>query len=171
MCQVDTGGTRGVAIDDFAAALASGRERAFVRNLQFTAMLYYHEPAGQIEAARVANDMRKSDEAVAPELRERLWTYVYYDGLLSRDRREGFLSAMRDADSVVTFRWLYPEDQVRKDRGNLWRFFMASLEEAAGERNAARTRFQSLRDDLVRERSSGPVLDQTLSAIKRLQVP
>jgi tetratricopeptide (TPR) repeat protein len=163
------------SIDDakhhFAAALASGRERVFVRGLQFAAMMYYREPAGQIEAARVANDMRKSGEAIDPDLRERLWTYVYHDGLLSRDRREVFLSAMRDADNVATFRWLYPEDQVRQDRTNLWRFFMASLEDAAGERTAARLRFQSLGDDLARERSSGPLLEETISAIKRLQSP
>jgi tetratricopeptide (TPR) repeat protein len=153
----------------FEAALASGRERIFVRKLQFAAMLYYHEFPGQIEAARIANDMRKSGEAIDPDIRERLWTYVYYDGLLSRDRRERFLSAMRDADNLATFRWLYPADQVRSDRRDLWRFFMASLEDAAGERAEARLRFQSLRDDLVRERQSGPILDETVASIKRLQ--
>jgi hypothetical protein len=100
-----------------------------------------------------------------------LWTYVYYDGLLSRDRREGFLSAMRDPDNAATFRWLYPENQVRDDRRKLWRFFMASLEQAAGERAAARQRFESLRDDLERERSSGLMLEETIAAIKRLQSP
>src|ERR1700682_3151480 len=163
------------AIDDakqhFAVALASGRERPFVRTLQFAAMLYYHEAAGQIEAARVANDMRKNGEAIDPDLRERLWTDVYYDGLSSRDRRNGFLSAMHDPDNAATFRWLYPENQVRPDRSKLWRFFMASLEAATGERAAARLRFESLRDDLERERLSGLMLEETISAIKRLQSP
>jgi hypothetical protein len=162
------------AIDDarqqFAAALSSGRERAFVRRLQFAAMLYYHEPAGQIEAARIANDMRKSGETVDPDLRERLWTDVYYDGLLF-GRREGFLSAMRDSDNAATFRWLFPEDQVRPDRSKLWRFFMASFEEATGDRTAARLRFESLRDDLERERAFGSLLNETTSAIKRLRSP
>jgi tetratricopeptide (TPR) repeat protein len=163
------------AIDDakqhFTAALASGRERPFVRALQFAAMLYYHEPAGQIEAARLANDMRKNGEAIDPDLRERLWTDVYYDGLSSRDRRKGFLSAMHDPDNAATFRWLYPENQVRPDRSKLWRFFMASFEDATGERAAARLRFESLRDDLERERLSGLMLEETISAIKRLQSP
>ena len=68
------------ATQHFAAALASGRERAFVRTLQFAAMLYQLEPAGMAEAARVANDMRKSGETIATDTRERLWTYVYYAG-------------------------------------------------------------------------------------------
>jgi hypothetical protein len=78
---------------------------------------------------------------------------------------------MRDPDNAATFRWLYPENQVRDDRRKLWRFFMASLEDAAGERAAARLRFESLRDDLERERSSGPMFAATISAIKRLQGP
>ena len=50
----------------------------------------------------------------------------------------------------------------------MWRFFTASLEEAAGDRAAARLHYESLRDGLVRERSSGRMLDEALAAIKRL---
>jgi hypothetical protein len=49
-------------IDDakqhFAAAVASGWARPFVRSFPFAAMLYFREPAGQIEATCIANDMR-----------------------------------------------------------------------------------------------------------------
>ena len=48
---------------------------------------------------------------------------------------------------------------------------MASLEELAGDKNAARQRFESLRDDLKRERASGRILDETLAGLKRLQGP
>ena len=94
----------------------------------------------------------------------------YYDGLLF-GRREGFLSAMRDSDNAATFRWVFPEDQVRPDRSLSWRFFMASFEEATGDRTAARLRFESLRDDLERERAFGSLLNETTSAIKRLRSP
>jgi hypothetical protein len=57
---------------------------------------------------------------------------------------------MRETDRAATFRWLYPEDQVRPDRNRARRFMMAPLEEAAGDRTSARTRFESLREDLVR---------------------
>jgi hypothetical protein len=155
----------------FAAALASGRERAFVRTFQFAALLYHHASDAQIEAARVANDMRKSGEAIDRDLGERLWTYVYYDGLLSSERREGFMAAMHDADNAATFRWLFPESQVRQDRAPQWRFLMASLEEAAGERAAARARYESLHDELVRERAPGRLLEGTIAALNRLQRP
>lgn len=155
----------------FAAALSSGRERTFVRAFQFAALLYHHGSDAQIEAARVTNEMRKSGEVIDPELRERLWTYVYSDALLSIERRDAFLAAMRDADNATTFRWLFPESQVRQDRAPQWRFLMASLEEAAGERAAARARYESLRDELVRERAPGRLLDGTVAALKRLQRP
>jgi hypothetical protein len=157
----------------FAAAVASGREREFVRNLQFAALLEYGSFATQVEALRVAGEMRKNGETVDEGLRDRLWR-VYGERLYMGDwrvQRPRFMSALRDADSLATFRWLYPEDQVRENRRDLWRLFMASLEQAAGERDAALTRYEALRADLQRTRSSGPLLDATLEAIKQLQNP
>jgi hypothetical protein len=167
--------TKGGPIADarqrFAAALASGRERAYVRSLQFSAMLYADELAGQIEAARVATDMRKSGEAVDPAMRQRLWTYVYADGLTSPGRRREFMSMLRDSEAPDTFRWLYPESEVASDRRTQWRFYLASLEEAAGDRAAARSHYVSLYEDLQREHASGSMLANTREAIKRLSSP
>jgi hypothetical protein len=166
--------TRGPIVDakqHFIAALAAGRERDYVRNMEFAAMLYYREPSGQIEAARIAEEMRKAGETIVPDLRERLWRDVYTDSLVSRDRRAAFLTALRDGDGAATFRWLYPESEVRADRNRQWRFMMAMLEETAGQRAAARSRFETLRDDLVREGASGPLLDDTIAAARRLQGP
>ncbi len=155
----------------FSAALASGREPAWVRSMQFAALLYYTPGPGpgQIEAARAANDMRQRGETIEPRVSQRLWTYVYYDTLLSRERRDGFVAAIHGADDVATFLWLFPEAQVRPDRRALWRYLLASLEEAAGDRDSARTRFEALRDELKREGSSGRIVDMTLAALKRLQ--
>jgi hypothetical protein len=160
-------------IDDakkhFEAALASGRERAFVRNFQLAALLYYRGRDGQIEALRVADEMRKRGETVDAGSRERLWTRVYNSELMSRgSQREAFMAALHNAGNPPTFAWLYPQDQTRDDRKNQWLFFMASLEEAAGDRNAARSRYQTLRDELERQRLVGPMLDETLAALKRL---
>lgn len=163
-------------IDDakkhFEAALASGRERAFVRGFQFAALLYYRGRDGQIEALRVADEMRKNGETVDENSRERLWTRVYNSELMSRDsQRADFLAALRnagDAGNPATFAWLYPQAQVRDDRKNQWLFYMASIEEAAGERNAARPRYQALRNELVRQGATGLMLDETLAALKRL---
>ena len=155
----------------FKVALDGGREHAWVRTMQFAALLYYTPGPGQIEAARAASDMRQHGETVDSRLSERLWTYVYYDTLLSRDRRESFVAAIHDADGVATFRWLFPEADVRADRRALWRYLLASLEESAGERASARARFEALRDEFKREGSSGRIVDMTLAALKRLPAP
>jgi hypothetical protein len=152
----------------FATALASGRERAYVRELQFAALLNNMEISTQIEAARIPGEMRKGGEEIDPRLRERLWTYVYYAGLTSSSRRQSFMAGMRDADGPATFRWLFPEKEQREDRRKLWRFLLASLEQAAGERDAALARYQSLRVDLQRERLSN-LLEPTNAAIKELE--
>ena len=152
----------------FDSALASGRERPYVRELQFAALLNSMESPAQIEAARVASEMRKSAEPINERLRERLWTYVYNAGLLSESRRASFMAGMRDPDGPSTFRWLFPENQVRDDRRDLWRFFLASLEQAAGERDAALARYEALQADLQHDRLSRLVAP-TLAAIKQLR--
>jgi hypothetical protein len=155
----------------FVAALASGRERGFVRNLQLAAMLNDRTSASQIELARIAGEMRKNGETIDDRLRDRLWSYAYYAGLLSGERRERFMSGLREAEHVATFQWLFPENQVRQDRREQWRFFLASLEQAAGERAAALARYEALHADFQRQRASGPMLDATVAAIKLLRGP
>jgi hypothetical protein len=91
--------------------------------MQFGAMLYYHDNEGMIDAARVANDMREERELLSPNQRDRLWTYVYYSGLIESDRRVAFMAALNKPDDVATFRWLFPEDSIREDRRLQWRFF------------------------------------------------
>jgi hypothetical protein len=160
-------------IKHFAAAVASGRDRPFVRTLQFAALVEFGSFATQIEALRAAGEMRKNGEVLDEYLRSRLWR-VYAEQLYMGDwraQRPRFLSALRDTDSPATFRWLFPEVQVRRDRRDLWRLFLASLEQAAGERAAALTRYRALRDDLQRERASGSLLDVAIEAIKQLQSP
>jgi hypothetical protein len=157
----------------FAAAVAGGRDRPFVRTLQFAALVEFGSFDTEIEALRVASEMRKNGEVPDDRLRDRLWR-AYSSYLWMGDwrvRRPRFLSALRDADSLATFRWLFPEDQVRDNRRDQWRLFMASLEQAAGDRDAALRRYQALRDDLERQHASGSILDVTLAAIKQLQNP
>jgi len=156
------------AREHLAAALAAGRDRPFLRRLQLSAMLFHLEPPGEAEALRVANEMRLAGETVDSGMRERLWTYAYHDALVNHPGGDGLRVALREPGSAATFRWLYPESQVRPANATLWRFMLASIEEAEGERESARKRFLELRDQFVREGSSGPMADQTLAAIQRL---
>lgn len=158
----------------FAAAVASGRDRGFVRTLQFAALLEYGRFEGQIEALRVAGEMRRNGEAMDQAKRDRLWSVVYSPRLLQGDwrvQRPRFMAAFPDADGPATFRWLYPEDQVNERHRDQWQFFLASLEQAAGERDAALARYEALRAGLERRRDTGTLLLASTEAIKQLQRP
>jgi tetratricopeptide (TPR) repeat protein len=153
----------------FEAALASDRERAFVRELQLAALTSEQDVAGIVEAARMANDMRKGGEKLDAAERHRLWTYVYQAGLMRPQNRAEVMTALRDPDHAATFLWLYGEGQRDPNSGTQTRFILASLAEASGARDAARARYEAVRDELVRVRSSGSMLDETNAALERLQ--
>ena len=151
----------------FDAALASGRERAYVRGLQLAALLYSHETEAVHEALRVASDMRTRGESVEAGVRDRLWSYAYAR-LLRKTSRAELLAALPGKDLLETFLWLYPENDMRPDRRTMWRFYAGVLEEAAGEKTAARSRFERLQVDLEREGVSGPLRDEVVEAMQRL---
>jgi tetratricopeptide (TPR) repeat protein len=158
----------------FAAAVAGGRERGFVRTLQFAALVEYGSFEGQLEALRVAGEMRRNGEAMDQARRDHLWRAVYASRLYMGDwrvQRPRFMAAFSDPEGPATFRWLYPEDQVSERNRDQWKFLLASLEQAAGEREAALARYEALRADLELRRASGTLLLASTEAIKQLQRP
>lgn len=156
----------------FAAAVAAGREREFVRTLQFAAVLDYGNLDKHVEALRVAGEMRRNGEPMDQAVRERLWRTVYLDHLYYgrwQEKRPQFLLAMKDTDSPETFRWLFPEDQLPENRRDQWRFLLASLEQAAGKRDAALARYRALHTELQATRGDNTMRDAISAAIDQLQ--
>ena len=72
----------------FERALASGKERPYVRRMQIAAFLYYTDEHLEEEVIRVVNDMRVNHESLPPEERDysirwsNLWN-VYYSRMLN----------------------------------------------------------------------------------------
>jgi hypothetical protein len=156
----------------FALALASGREREFVRAYQFAAFLYYHDPRSEVEAIRVADDMQRTSEPLPPgpkdhQTRWRLWD-VYYSRVFSGDEKAAFLSALPPDDHLATFRWLFPEDVVPEDKRNMYLFVLATLEEGNGQRAQALETYKKAKAALDREGARGTLLNLTAEAVKRL---
>jgi hypothetical protein len=123
----------------FAAALRAGRERGWVRRMQMSAALWYHDLAMEIEAVRIANDIRRAGEA-PPEiadrpLGERLWP-VYLSRVMNGNETTAFLAGVEAADHLATFRWLYPADRYDGPRVP-YLAVRGPIEEHAGERAAA----------------------------------
>ena len=62
----------------FAAALKSGRERKFVRELQLAALQWVGADENQVELIRVCNEMRKENDSLPEAARSRLLSRVYF---------------------------------------------------------------------------------------------
>ena len=158
----------------FGNAIMSGRAREFVRNLQLSSlMLYPSDPALTQEAVRVANEMRGYGEAPPTEDESkrywsRFWS-IYYDRLLNGHDRDGLLSVLPAKDHLATFRWLFPDASVPAEKKMLQRFFLATLEEAAGERLDARASYQAVKAELDAKKLTGTLRDRSEEGIRRLQ--
>jgi hypothetical protein len=159
----------------FTRALSSGRERAFVRQLQLAALTLYSDAPLQFEAVRVANEMRGNQEPPPTNDQERrVWSEywdIYYDHIANGHEKEAFLAALPPADHLATFRWLFPESQVPRDKLQLWVLFLATFQERNGERAAARSNYESLRADLTSQHLSGTLLTQAEAGLRRVSVP
>ena len=161
------------AKERFAKALASGREREYVRHMQFAALLWSHDVVFEYEAIRVANDIRVGNERMPVGLPDRsdayrLWD-IYYDALINGHGKQQFLATLPAAEHLATFRWLYPADKFPKDM-YLYHFVIAQLYEAAGERAAASASYRSTQDLLAGMgiKDGRGVPDQTKEALLRL---
>ncbi|HWP58278.1 MAG TPA: toll/interleukin-1 receptor domain-containing protein [Candidatus Acidoferrales bacterium] len=162
---------RGPAVDakrHFAAALESNRKREYVRRLQFAGLLWARDPELECEAIRVADEMRRGGEAMAvadSSEPQRLWS-IYYSRLVSDRDKAQFLAALPPADHLATFRWLYPEDRLAKEKYPQYLYVLAQLQELNGERAHALASYRKLQSQVAGH--PGPLLDGARAAIARL---
>lgn len=156
------------ALARFEQAEADGRDRPFLRALQFGGLL-----GGRIETAqhavRVADRMRREGEAIAPHHRDALWNGALGSPMLHADMRAVVFAALDPPALLQTFDWLYPQQSVGSDRRALWRFVRATLLAHQGETAAARQDFASLAAELRDGRHGGRLLDEAERGLQALQ--
>lgn len=170
---VQEGGSAEEAMTHFSTALASGAQRPLARRLEIAAFMWRRDPDLQNEIIRVANDMRVHGEALPPgtkhdSLTWRIWD-VYYERLINGDDKATFLTALPPKDHLATFRWLFPEDAIPKDKRYLYLFMLAQLQEHSGDRADAVATYQSVLSLLTAQgMNSGRIVDDTRQATRRL---
>lgn len=152
----------------FEKAEASGRDRPFLRSLQFGGTL-----GGRIEAARyaveVADRMRRGGELIEEHHRDALWSSAFGYPLLSADARAVVFASLPPERLLQTFDWLFPEARVGDERRAQWRFVRATLMENNGEREAARAEFESLVSSLRAANRGGRLLDEAQRGLDRVR--
>jgi len=153
----------------FERAVASGRDREFVRSLQFGGSLSRAELTPY--AVIVANDMRLAGEVISDPVRSRLWSMAYRSYLFSIDNLEArsrFLAILPPDVHLTTFDWLFPQSAMRPDDLRTWRYVRAVLLANAGETTKARTELETLLSELNAEKADGRIVDQTRRMLAEL---
>ncbi|HLW79755.1 MAG TPA: hypothetical protein VKU44_09180, partial [Terriglobia bacterium] len=137
----------------FGAALASGRVRPYVRELEISALNNTDRLDTETELIRVSDDMRKRNETMSAPDRSRILS-SYERKLPHHDELAQLLGALPPADAQATYQWLdagsdRPETKDEAQRRRWRRVFVeASIEEVADHRPEALAMYRSLQSEL-----------------------
>lgn len=142
----------------FAAAVESGRERQYVRDLHVAGLLqsysnaWINDPERHREVLRVASAMRSGGEK-RPDawgtgsLRNLVWAIYHFEVVMS-DGPWPVLGALPPVEHLETFRWLFPDNDLAEGRGapSLFNYLtvLAPLQEQAGDRAGALASYRRL---------------------------
>lgn len=153
----------------FERAVASGREREFVRQLQLAAYTDQSGPEGDAALLRFANELRLAQEEAPPRLVSRIW-FVYYRCLGEEPSRCPAASVDREVsprDHLATYRWLYADSLTSPDARMPLRLQLARLEERAGESDSALAHYRAV-SGVLGANADPRMVAQVRSAIRRL---
>ena len=170
----------------FTAALATGREREYLRSLEVSALLqtytnvWIEDLERQKEVIRVVNAMRTGNETrpkgwASGSLKGKVWA-IYSFGFVADDKRAQLLAALPPAEHLATFRWLFPEDDLAADRGEYslfeYLFVLANVEEYGADRAGALASYRRLLSEFAAKKYDSTraikMVEQTKAAIRRL---
>ena len=169
-------GTIGDAGQHFSLALTTGRQRAYVRNLQLAALMNATETSGanpipssnyaliDSETIRVTNAMRKEQGVVDPDNQRRIFG-IYYSNMLHPDEPR-FLRVVPPVEHLATFHWLFDGMEVDESKRGFQPYCLSALQEAAGQFEDALAGYRLIRRQMAGQ--SGPLLDGVESGIRRL---
>lgn len=153
----------------FAAALTSQREGNFVRHLQLAALLSCNTEEADQEVIRVANAMRKEQRAIDDWERSQILGPYFFELGHPTPKSSSFINAVPPPEHVATFHWLFDSLDASGDGSSSNRvsrvYYLAQLEEAAGQRQEALASYKLL---LSQIRPTSTLWDASSAAVKRL---
>ena len=154
------------ASQHFSAALVSGRQHDFVRTLQFAALENCANGSCDAEIIRVANDIRKEKGTIDADTVHRIYSNYYGRVFSPNPLSNQFLNAIPPGEHLATFHWLFDGLDFDQSESLLRSGYLATLEEASGQREEALANYRRLRAKVPVH--SGPLSDAIDGGIKRL---
>jgi len=131
----------------FAAAVASGRARPYVRRIQLAAFGLYDSPDTETALLRTVDEMRRDDETIDARTRRDLYS-IYYSAFSSDQDLQRVLQVIPPAEHIKTIRALFFEPDSDPARAPLRDATLAMLQEAAGLRDESIVTWRAVRASL-----------------------
>ena len=154
---------------EFSAALASGREHAFVRDLQLAAFNNGHSEANDAQLLSIANEMRVNQEPIKTVYRNNTYNRVFNYRTGDPEGLTAVLtgSGLKPEETLATYDWLTAPIADDQDVRLVRKFMGAFLAEMAGNKTEALSTYKSLQVDL-RGKPTYSLTGEVAEAIKRL---
>ena len=153
------------AVGYLNTAVATGKARPFVREMQIGGLLNDETPGARAELVKAVNDMRKDGEAIEDDQKYRIRSFCYSTSNSNHANLVESLSAVPEDDSWKTFLWL--DDNHENGMDPLAQdFIYANLLEVSGNRAEALEKFRALQQNPKAMQFS--FKDQVDDAVKRL---
>jgi len=148
---------------------AAGARRALdaVRSLQWSAYGNDRSPEAGVEMVRLADAMRRNQEALSMSRAQQLWAPYYSATQWGRDKeRQLLLEAIPPDDHISTLGWAFSEYAAKDEsRRVAVRYYVALLHERAGRADRALDELRTLRSEVA----PGSLQDAVQAALERLR--
>jgi hypothetical protein len=158
-------GSLKIARDYFNSALATGREHAWVRGIQLSALRnVLHDADAGVEYLRVVNEMRVNGEEIDGQARNDAFGIYYFafSGGAAETRR--LLDGLEPAEQVVTFKQLFSAPEFARDHPSR-DLYLAALQEAAGQKQEALQTLTAFKQKLP---AGSPLREEANRALRRI---
>jgi hypothetical protein len=137
------------AIPHFAAAVASGRERPYVRRIQLAAFRLYGSTDAEAAILRAVDEMRRNNEPIDASMRRDVFS-IYYSAFNSDEQLRRVLGILPPADHIAFIRALFSGADLDASRAPLRDATVAMLQEDAGLRDDSLATWRAVRAALPR---------------------
>lgn len=152
----------------FSSALASGRQRGFVRRMQLSALLDCSDDESDNEIVRVLNAMRKEQGSVDQYTRDHVF-FIYYTKIVPpRPETTPFINAVPPGEHVATFRWLFDGADLNESKTLERSCYLAVLQEAAAQRDQALANYRLVRSKITNPNVYPSLWQAAATGIQRL---
>jgi hypothetical protein len=154
-----------VAIGEFAKAMASNRERPYVRGVQVSALLNRVGADARLELVKVANEMRKNNEPVDGRLLREM-RGIYQAALNDKPFTDRLIAAVPVAEHLATVEMVKADPSSAAGSDESLDVARALLEEAGGDPESAVKTWRAVRAN--QPEAASPLGRRADAAIKRL---